>query len=166
MTKMSETLKKLLPPGALPDEDERAHALIEKLGLEYQRIKDRLDEVVGSIPDQTGSLDERWQKITASDNPQARLSSKGFPVNLPGKPSFYVSNTNAHFKSIGKDVEVSSAANHTRICGITNKRTSLRCGGRSNAALAEFRRDEDIIDTYERVRHAHIKITYEESTNA
>lgn len=160
---VSETIKQLFPPGSLPENDHKARLLIDSVAKEFDRVLHTLSALVESIPDkeEEGLLTDRWRKITGAQVPVSRLVSKGF---LAG-PGLYVSNTTDHFSSIA-DVEISASPNHITVTKIKNIRISIRAGARICGALATFDRDEDTVDTFERMRHAHVKMTYKESKHA
>jgi hypothetical protein len=163
MTNLARTLAKLCPPGSIPEEDTKTYALLACLASEFEKGLQVLVKVIDSIPDSgDGILANRWRQITDSNNPASRLASKGYACQYKGS-KYYVSNTKEHFESITKGVKVVAKENHITISGVRNIRTSIRCGFRAKEPIATFDRDEGVIDAYERMRHAHVLVTYEET---
>lgn len=162
MSHLPGTLKNLFPPGVIRDDDNQVCSLLTCLEQEFLVTESVLEQVVNGASDvQGGIFKDRWQKITDAKNPQTRLTSKGFSTT-----KWNLSNTKEHFESMGRGLKVVTGNNSIKIDGIKNMRLPLKCQDHIGNPLATFYRDESLIDSIERMRHAHIEMTYMETKNA
>ena len=156
-------LFKLLPQGeAISEEDTRLRELLGRIGQEFARVFDLLNALLAAISPEPGTLlFPRWQGVTGDASPSAFLRAKGQPLHHAGR-DYVLSNTRGHFERLAPSAEVSFGINSVSFKGIQNARHPLRAGSSINRRLSSFKRDQDLINRIEGVKHAHVVSYYEE----
>ena len=150
-------ISELYPPGAIPSEDEKTLTFLDKIDVVFEGIIARIRDVFSSTPDNMkGPLYADWQRITCSASPVNGLRRR---CDYFG--GINLSNTKEHFKSVNPEDRIIFSPNKV---GVFLKRPIItseqRSGMRIGSSLRTFKRPEEVINGYEKMRHAHIIMEY------
>ena len=150
-------INELFPPGAVPEDDTKTHRFLGQIDGFFSGIIERLEEVFGSTPNnKKGPLYERWQKVTGSGDPES-----AFRRRCDYHKGENLSNTKEHFKSVNPGTRLEFAASRVKVfLGDPTKTINFKAGSRIGRPLREFERPEETIESYEKMRHAHIIMEY------
>lgn len=150
-------ISELYPPGAIPSEDEKTLSFFDKIDAVFEGIIARIRDVFSSTPDnEKGPLYTDWQRITGSASPGNALRRR---CDYFG--GINLSNTKEHFKNVNPEDRLIFFPNKVSVFLKRPIITGLqRSGMRIGSALSSFKRPEEVIKGYEKIRHAHIIMEY------
>lgn len=154
---MQMKIKELFPPGGIPEEDYKTLTFLDRVDEVFEVIVLRIKDVFASIPDKKcGPLYHGWQRVTGLDDPGSGLRRR-----CDYYEDLNLSNTKEHFESVNpEDMLVFSPNRVTVFLQRPITTGEQRSGMGIGRPIRKFKRPEEVIKKYEKMRHAHIIMEY------
>ena len=150
-------ISELYPPGAIPSKDDKTRTFLDRVDTIFGVIIERIADIFSSTPEnKKGPLYADWKRITGSASPGNALRRR---CDYHG--GINLSNTKEHFKSVNPEDRIIFSPNKVSVylkrpIIIGQQRSGMRIG----SSLRSFKRPEEVIKGYEKMRHAHIIMEY------